>query len=289
VDDLARGARRGRPDLELAGIRAAADEAQRVEVDLVEAIGAEQVHEVDRSAHRRPVAELGMAARLARDVDRERVEARSAGPAATGDDLDLLLARLIVQLEDDEPVGEPARQPGRADVVERVRGADDREPRHSVDAPEPRDLDIAVRHRGQERVERAAGRAVELLDVEDAAGSHRTRKRARDEVLGPVAVPQHHRRVERPDERVSGQLLVTGGVDEVVVATGEVARERANDRRLRDAGQPEQQDRLAALERAEQQTQLNAPTHDLTTEIDRQRFQQRTPLLAPERIIRVYV
>jgi len=51
-----------------------------------------------------------MAAGLAGDVDGERVEAGLPAAAAPGDDLQLLFARLVVELENEEAVGEPARQ-----------------------------------------------------------------------------------------------------------------------------------------------------------------------------------
>ena len=71
-----------------------------------------------------------------------------------------------------------------------------------------------------------------------------------DEVLGLVAGLEHHRRVERPDERVTGQLLVASDVHEAVGLVAEVVGERAHHRRLGDAGEADEQDRLAALEGA---------------------------------------
>ena len=69
------------------------------------------------------MAQVRVRAGLAPEVDGERVEAGALVAAAAGDDRELVLARLVVELERHEAVDEPARQPGRADVVERVRGA----------------------------------------------------------------------------------------------------------------------------------------------------------------------
>jgi hypothetical protein len=203
-------------------------------------------------------------ARLARDVDRERVLAAAGTTAAALDDRELLVARLVVEFEHEEAVDEPARQPRGPDVVERVGGADDREPAPRLHVPEPRHLDVAVRQGGQQGVERAARRAVELLDVEHAAGAHRARERSRHEVLRPIALLEHHRRVEAADQRVGRQLFVAGGVDEVIVAVREMARERAHHRGLGHTRQAEQQHSLAAFERAEKQPQLCTSAHNLS-------------------------
>ena len=93
----------------------------------------QQVDEVDRAADRGAVAQVGMDPRLAPEVDGERVEAGARVAAAAGDDRQLVLARLVVELQRHEAVDEPARQPRGADVVERVRGADDGEPAPRVD------------------------------------------------------------------------------------------------------------------------------------------------------------
>jgi hypothetical protein len=136
--------------------------------------------------------------------------------------------------------------------------------------PEPRNLDVAVRQGGQQGVERTARGAIELLDVEHAARAHRARERSRDEVLGSVALLEHHRGVEAADQRVRRQLLVAGGVDEVVVAVRYMARERAHHRGLGHTGQAEQQNRLAAFERAEEQPQLCTSAYNLSTDRSRQ-------------------
>jgi len=262
VDDLARGPAARRLHPQPPGIRAAGERAQHVEVELGQRVAREQVGVVDRAAHRRAVAQVDVLARRARDVDGEWVQAGARRAASAADDLELLVARLVVELDDEEAVGQPAREARGPDVVEGVRRADDGEAGRRLDAAEPRDLDVAVRQRSEQRVERAARRPVELLDVEDAAGAHRANERTGDEVLGAVAVLEHHRRVERADERVSGELLVAGRVDEAVGAVAELGGERADDRRLRHARQPEQEDRLAVGQRTRQQPQLvAAPDH----------------------------
>jgi hypothetical protein len=259
VDDLAGALVGRRLDAQLAGQRAGAEEANRVEVERA-VPGGHQAGEVDRAAHARAVAQVRPAARLARDVGGEGDQRVRGRPGAPPDDLDLLPARLVVELQDQEAVGQPARQARRADVVERVGRADDREAFARLDAPQPRDLDVALRQRGEQRVEGARGRPVELLDVEDPAGGHRPRERAGEEVLGPVAVGDDARGVEPADERVGRELLVAGHVDEAVGAVAELGREGADHRRLGDAGQPQQQDGPATADRVQEQRELPAAT-----------------------------
>ena len=54
------------------------------------------------------MAQVGVRARLARDVDRECVLAAAGAAAAALDDRELLVAWLVVELEDQEAVHEPA-------------------------------------------------------------------------------------------------------------------------------------------------------------------------------------
>ena len=69
---------------------------------------------------------------------------------------------------------------------------------------------------------------------------------------------------------MAGELLVAGDVHEAVRLVTEVMRERAHHGGLRDAGEPDQQHRLAALQRAEQQTKLPSPSNHRIGDVMRQ-------------------
>ena len=114
-------------------------------------------------------------------------------------------------------------------------------------------MQLALGHRGQQGVERVLGHAVELLDVEEAAAAHGVGKRARHEVLGPVAVPEDLGRVVVADELLRGELGVA--LDEHQ-RDAVVAGDRAQDRRLARAGRALQQEVTPGREHGEHAANL---------------------------------
>jgi len=89
-------------------------------------------------------------------------------------------------------------------------------------------------------------------------------------VLRPVAVLEHHRRIEGADQRVGGELLVAGHVHEAVRLLPEVAGQRPQHGCLRDAGKPEEQDGLTSPDGTQQQAQLRPPPDHSVSDVVRQ-------------------
>ena len=154
---------------------------------------------------------------------------QSSGTAAAWRDHDrLLVARGLVAHGD--PAGavvDGGRDARGADGVERVHRRDEPEPGRGRDPAEPRDVQLALRHHGDEHVERLLGDPVELLDVEQPAAAQRGDQRPVDEDLLDVAVGQHPRGVEVPDQPRGGQLGVALDEQERDVPGG---RDRAQER-----------------------------------------------------------
>ena len=132
-------------------------------------------------------------------------------------DLPFLLGVLVADRDPAGPVVQRHRQPRRAHGVVGVHGRDQPEARVREDPPEPRHVDLALGHDGEQHVDRFFRNPVEFLDVQQAAVAHGPDQRAVGEVLRPVALLQDQRRVEGPDQARRGQLGAPLDQDELGV------------------------------------------------------------------------
>jgi hypothetical protein len=90
-----------------------------------------------------------------------------------------------------DPVVRRGGQPGGAHIVVGVRQRDDPERGRHHHSPGGGHRDLPFGHPGQQGVERVLGRAVELLDVPEAALAHGLQQRSVDEVVRAVVRAQH--------------------------------------------------------------------------------------------------
>ncbi len=137
--------------------------------------------------------------------------------------------------------------------------ATSRKPGSATTRPEPRDVQLALAHHGDQHVERLLRHPVELLDVQQRAVAHRGDERAVDEHVGVVALGEHARRVEVADEPRRRQLGVA--LDELE-ADAELVGDGAQQRRLAGARRTLDEDVAAGVERGEDELELApaAPT-----------------------------
>jgi hypothetical protein len=121
-------------------------------------------------------------------------------------DLPLVLGVLVADGDPAGPVVQRHRQPGGAHRVVRVHGCHQPEALVGGDAAEPRHVDLALGHDGEQDVDGLFRDPVELLDVQQPAVAHGPDQRPVGEVLRPVALLEHQRRVEGADQAGRGQL-----------------------------------------------------------------------------------
>src|SRR6266566_2570016 len=168
-------------------------------------------------------------------------------------DLSFVLGVLVADGDPAGPVVQRHRQPGGAHRVVRVHGRDQPEALVGGNAAQPRHVDLALGHDGEQNVDGLFGDPVELLDVQQPAIAHGPHQRPVGEVLRAVPLLEHERRVEGPDEAGRGQLGAALNQDEFGVPG---RRDLPQQGGLAGARRPFEQDVGARRERGPDQLQL---------------------------------
>src|SRR6185437_6926805 len=168
-------------------------------------------------------------------------------------DLAFVLGVLVADGDSAGPVVQRHRQPGGAHRVVRVHGRDQPEALVGGDAAQPRHVDLALGHDGEQNVDGLLRDPVELLDVQQPAVAHGPYQRPVGEVLRTVPLLEHERRVEGPDEAGRGQLGAALNQDEFGVPG---RRDLPQQGGLAGARRPLEQNVGARRERGPDQLQL---------------------------------
>ena len=220
--------------------------------------------DVDRAAHRRPEADVGVVAGAADQVDDPGPPCRVEVAGAQPDDPLLGLRGLVVHGDPAGAVVQRTRDTGRPDGVEGVHRRHEGEPGRRGDPAQTGHRDLELRHRGEQDVEGLLRDPVQLLDVQQPAGAQRLEQRAVLEDLRHVALGQDQGRVEVADQPGGRQLGVALDHDERDPPTG---GDPAQQRRLPGARRSLQQHVGAAEQGRLQQLGLGRPVDDLRGDV----------------------